>query len=220
LVPSGIKHFIAVSRFSYEVLHSYLPDEASVHIVGNPITVPKKDPTKVHQNTAFVSVGELTKHKGPQLLAEASRRLNAETVFVGDGEYRSLVSSINPDASITGWSSHEKVLDYLARSRALVFPSLWYETQGLVPHEAAALGVPAIVSDSCAAKDMVEDGVTGLLFKGGDVDDLGDKIVTLQDPKVAREMGLAAYNRYWAKPATMKLHLEQLETVYTQVLQA
>jgi len=30
--------------------------------------------------------------------------------------------------------------------------------------EAAALGVPAIVSDACAAKEAIIDGETGLLF--------------------------------------------------------
>jgi len=219
LIPDGIKHFIAVSHFSYDVLKPYVPDDASVRIVGNPISVPKRDPIKVDQNAAFVFAGELTQQKGPQLLAEASQRLNVETVFLGDGECRGLVSGVNPDATITGWILHREVMNYMAKARVLVFPSLWYEAQPLVPYEAAALGVPAIVSDSCAARDTVEDGVTGLLFKGGDVDDLVDKMAVFREAEVAREMGLAAYERYWTNPAIMELHVQRLEEIYAQILQ-
>jgi len=201
------------------VLKPYVPDDASVRIVGNPISVPKRDPIKVDQNAAFVFAGELTQQKGPQLLAEASQRLNVETVFLGDGECRGLVSGVNPDATITGWILHREVMNYMAKARVLVFPSLWYEAQPLVPYEAAALGVPAIVSDSCAARDTVEDGVTGLLFKGGDVDDLVDKMAVFREAEVAREMGLAAYERYWTNPAIMELHVQRLEEIYAQILQ-
>ena len=100
----------------------------------------------------------------------------------------------------------------------LVFPSLWYETQGLVVLEAAAKGVPAIVSDGCAARDLIVHGETGLLFRNGDVADLCQKIMMLKDPKLAEYLGRQAYERYWANPYTIDYHIKGLESVYMKLI--
>jgi len=63
----------------------------------------------------------------------------------------------------------------------------------------------------------VEDGETGLWFRGGDEDDLLDKMRTIQSSNDRVTMlGRAAYNRYWKDPYTMTRHLEQLETAMRQ----
>ena len=217
-IPEGIKHFIVISDFSRAVLEPYLPNNAVIHCIDNPIDVPKKEPVKIHENTALVAVGRLSKEKGSRLLAETSYRLGTKAIFVGDGEDRDLIFRFNPNAEITGWVSHEEVIAYLGKARALVFPSLLFETQGLAVCEAAAMGVPAIVPDTCAAKEMVINGVSGLWFEGGNGDDLADKMTILQDRNIAQRMGLAAYTRHWSNPMTMDNHINQLEKVYNQIL--
>ena len=107
---------------------------------------------------------------------------------------------------------------WLSKARALVFPSLWYETQGLVVMEAAAKGVPAIVSDGCAARDFIVHGETGLLFRNGDVADLAEKISMLKDPKLAEHLGRQAYERYWANPNSMENHISDLIKYYHHIL--
>jgi glycosyltransferase involved in cell wall biosynthesis len=103
--------------------------------------------------------------------------------------------------------------------RCLVFPSMWYETQGLVVLEAAALGLPAIVSDGCAASQSIVDGQTGMLFKQGDKQDLQNKLLQMkQDPEMASELGRAAYKRYWSAPYTLARHTSELLQCYQQVL--
>jgi glycosyltransferase involved in cell wall biosynthesis len=98
-------------------------------------------------------------------------------------------------------------------------PSLWYEGQPLVVGEAAALGLPAIVPDRCAASDAIEDGVTGLLFRMGDADDLREKLVELsRNTQLAAGMGKAAFERYWSDPPTLESHIDDLEAVYRRVL--
>ena len=101
-----------------------------------------------------------------------------------------------------------------------MLPSLGYETQGLVIAEAAAAGIPAIVPDTSAAREMVEDGVTGLWFRGGDESDLASKIRVLQDAAVAGKLGAAAYGKYWSEPLTIDAHLEKLEHCYQTILKA
>ena len=67
--------------------------------------------------------------------------------------------------------------------------------KALVVLEAAAKGVPAIVSDGCAARDLIVHE-TGLFFRNGDIADLAEKISALQDPKLAEDLGRRAYERY------------------------
>ena len=58
--------------------------------------------------------------------------------------------SRRPAHAVTGWLSGRRCVASSQHARCLVFPSLWYETFGLVVAEAAARGVPAIVSDVSA----------------------------------------------------------------------
>jgi glycosyltransferase involved in cell wall biosynthesis len=107
----------------------------------------------------------------------------------------------------------------MRRARVLVFPSLWYETQGLVVAESAAMGVPSIVPDGSAARDFVTDGVTGLWFASGNADDLRTQIArVMTTPGLAGRMGRDAYRGFWAEPPTLDSHLARLEDVYASIL--
>jgi glycosyltransferase involved in cell wall biosynthesis len=83
--------------------------------------------------------------------------------------------------------------------------------------EAAAIGIPAIVSDGCAAVDAIIDGVTGLKFRSGDAADLAAKMSTLTSD-LATTMGRAAYERFWSDPPLMSKHLAALNEVYSTIL--
>jgi glycosyltransferase involved in cell wall biosynthesis len=129
------------------------------------------------------------------------------------------VRAAAPQAELTGWQPAEAVARRLRHARALVFPSLWPETQGMAVSEAAALGVPAIVSDGCAAREAVEDGVTGLLFRSGDAADLRRQIERCRDDALVARMGRAAHARFWADPPTVDAHVRALVALYAQVLE-
>lgn len=218
LMPKGIKHFITISDFSEMVLKPFLPQDSAVYRVENPINVVRQVCVDAGANDSFIFVGRLSPEKGVALFAAASNRIGLAPIFVGEGESLELIKTICPTAQTTGWVSSENVLKYLVTARALILPSLWYETQGLVVAEAAALGIPAIVPDSCAARDMVEDGKTGLWFRGGDENDLMAKMRTLQRSNIASRFGRAAFEKYWKKPSTLELHISQLESCYRNIL--
>jgi glycosyltransferase involved in cell wall biosynthesis len=46
-----------------------------------------------------------------------------------------------------------------------------------IPVEANKLGVPAIASSICGLPETIANGITGYLFRTGDVDDLAEKIL-------------------------------------------
>lgn len=218
-LPSGICDFISISDTSEALLKPYLPPEARLHRVTNPIALTAEDQATPHLHETFSFVGRLSPEKGVRLLAEAASRNGLQVRFIGDGLEREALAAILPDAEITGWLPEGAALKAMRQSRALVLPSLWYETQGLVVAEAAAMGLPAIVSSQSAAREWVEDGVTGLLFRHGDANDLAEKMTLLaHNPDLAVSMGSAAGLRYWRDPSTMERHCEQLEAVYSEML--
>jgi glycosyltransferase involved in cell wall biosynthesis len=217
-VPREVRDFIVVSPFSERILKPFLWPDSRIYHVQNPVQASYSDPVDVAGNSAFVMVGRLAQEKGPQLFAEAAHQLGCEAVFIGDGDQRANVLGRCPTATIVGWLPREEVTKQLRNARALVFPSLLYETEGLAVSEAAALGIPAIVSDASAARLSVIDGVTGSWFKSGDSEDLAKKMLTVCDPQRATGMGRAAHDQYWKHPRTLDRHIKELERTYEQVL--
>ena len=218
-MPSEDINFICVSDFSGKIIKKYLPDNSRMFFVNNPVNIEKMAPVDPGINQEFSYVGRITAEKGVTLFAEAASRINLRAHFVGSGDLEDSVKAIFPRAVLSGWLQKNEVSQLIRRSRALVLPSLWYETQGLVVKEAAAMGVPAIVSDGCAGRDSVEDGVTGLWFSSGNVDDLVEKINILkEDHRKARTLGMNAYRKYWDSPNTVQNHGRDLMNCYNAIL--
>jgi glycosyltransferase involved in cell wall biosynthesis len=218
-MPSGIDHLIAPSRFAGDVLEPFLPTQARLHILPNPVHARQMPPAAVSENAAFVFVGRLEHDKGPVVFAQAAHKAQVPAVFVGAGDEADAIRQAYPEAKLTGWLDPERVQSTIRTARAVVSASLWYETQGLSALEAAAHGVPAIVSDVSVLREVVDDGATGLWFSGGDVEDLAGKLRRLErDPGLAQELGGAAYQRFWSGSWDVATHLDRLEAVYDAAL--
>lgn len=217
-MPGKVDCFVYSTDLSLRILRPHLPADALYWKIPNPIDVPRLPPADPGAHDDFVAVGRIVPEKGFDLLAEAARAAGAAVTIVGDGEQRAALVSAAPDIGITGWMTHADAIMRLRASRALVFPSRLYETQGLAVWEAASQGIPAIVADTCAAVEGVADGVTGLHFRGGDRESLAEKMRMLRNPEVARELGRAAYDRFWSDPMTPARHAEELLRCYETVL--
>lgn len=217
-IPSAIKHFISLSDLSENTLRDYLPSDANIHRIRNPINGIKQTRISAEENNEYIFVGRLSPEKGAVLFARACQELGFTPVFVGDGVCREEILSIAPNAIMHGWLKPQQVQEKLSRARALVFSSQWYEAQPLVIQEANSIGIPCIVSDCCAGRESVQDGVTGLLFDSSSVQDLVDKILILKDDAIVSSMSNATYQNYWIKPPTPASHISGLESVYKSML--
>lgn len=72
-----------------------------------------------------------------------------------------------------------------------------YESLGLVLLEAMSMGRPVVASRVGGIPEVVDEGVTGLLFEADDVADLAGALRRLiADPALRRAMGTAARRRY------------------------
>jgi glycosyltransferase involved in cell wall biosynthesis len=217
-LPEAFSDFITISDFQRDIVTPLLPRGVRLHRLSNPVSVadlgPKSDPL----SGDILFVGRISLEKGPLLFAEAARKIGMIPTFIGDGPSTPDLVAKYPEAKLLGWKSGKELRDLMRASRALVFPSLWYEGQPLIVLEAKALGVPVIVADTCAGRDEVEDGVSGLWFKGGDADDLACALVELRDAAKVAAMSAAAYRAYWAKPRTLERHADGLVSIYHGML--
>jgi glycosyltransferase involved in cell wall biosynthesis len=124
-------------------------------------------------------------------------------VVAGDGELRDqVVDSTRRSASIRyeGRVPRERLFALMKQSKALVFPSEWYEGFPLLIAEAMACGVPVIAARLGAAASLVTEGETGLLFTAGDAGELSARIRWLEShPEDTVRMGGLARREYEAK---------------------
>jgi glycosyltransferase involved in cell wall biosynthesis len=214
--PASVRDYITLSRRSAALLMPYLPTDARFHELANIIDVPCAPPVNVVENRALVVVGRLDAEKGVEFAAHTARAVGLPIVFVGDGPLRPAIEATG--ARVTGWVSADRVRLELEQARCLVFPSLWYETYGLVVAEAAARGVPAIVSDVAAPAERLIDGQGGWIFRSGDRDGLARCMQHTRCDAAIRQAGAAAYRQYWAAPSDPGRHAAALAAIYAAVM--
>jgi glycosyltransferase involved in cell wall biosynthesis len=216
-LPRDVKHYISLSLRSAEVLSPYLPPDARVYPLQNPVGIDKKPAVLVNKNSKIIVVGRLDPEKGIKVLIEAARISRTQLTLIGDGPMRA-VAEASGMCRVTGWLSRAAVSSELETARCLVFPSLWYETYGLAVDEAASRGVPAIVSDVSAAAERVENNVTGWHTRSGDVVDLTRCLNLAKDDDAVQSAGDSAFLRLWSNPPTRDRHIAGLLEVYTEIL--
>lgn len=147
--------------------------------------------------------GKFIHKKDPKILLSAligSPALgDVHLIMVGDGELRPELQSIitGPDQKrvhFVGFKNQSELSPYYLASDVLVLPSIINETWGLVVNEAMLHGLTVIVSDRVGSRrDLVDPGVTGQIFRHGDVADLQESLhVLLRDPPKLALMKKAA----------------------------
>ena len=97
-------------------------------------------------------------------------------MVIGEGMLKAELQKNYPTISFLGWLDKVNMIEQYKKTRCLIFPSIWYETFGLVPIESMTLGVPVICSDVNSAKDFIINEKNGLTYHGYDLEDLKKKI--------------------------------------------
>ncbi len=215
--PGWTLDVIHIADGARDRLAPLLPGGWRHHRIDNPIAARRGPPVDIAPDACFAYVGRLTEDKGAILAARAAAAIDADILFIGDGPARADIRSIHPRATIAGWVDTAEVERLLrARARALLAPSLWPETGPLTVLEAAALGVPAIVSNRCGASERV-DPATGRVVEPS-VEAFAAAMSAFRDIEAARAMGRAAHARFWANPATTDVHAGALLKLYAERL--
>jgi glycosyltransferase involved in cell wall biosynthesis len=167
-----------------------------------------------------VSVGSVIHQKGHDVLVRAAAHSHggwAATV-VGDGPLRTSLArsaeSASLDVTFTSWT--DDVAGALGRAQLACFPSRW-ESCPYAVIEAMGAGLPVVGSDVDGIRDLVQDGVTGLLVAPNDPHALSTALDSLSgDGETRRRMGEAA-RRAAAELTVERMCAETLD-VYARAL--
>lgn len=183
---------------------------------------PSRDPV-------FLFCGRLDIEKGVSLLLRAFAVLQAEVPsarlrIAGQGPERANLERLAGTLGITdlvtflGWLSPQQIDHQLRDAWASLVPSLWAEPFGLVAVEAITRGVPVVASASGGLGEIVEPGLSGLLFPNNDQSALTEcfrKIAnscvfpthTLPDDVVQRT----------AEAFSMDRHIREMRRIFAEV---
>lgn len=172
---------------------------------------------------AILSVARLTQQKSLDTLLDAlallrTRGIDAHLKIVGDGHQRPALEQKTRDTHLEnnvqfmGMLPQADLPSLYAQCDVFVLPSL-REGMGLVLAEALLCGAPVIAANSGGIPDLVQEGVTGLLFPERDANALANAL-----EKYASDPALAA--RLAANGRVAVLNRFTSESVAQQFLQA
>jgi glycosyltransferase involved in cell wall biosynthesis len=214
-----VTRFFAVSRF---VKDKYVEAGFSPEQIAVKPNFAWPSPRRSGPGEYFLVLGRLHPEKGVGTVIEAWRDHGApgRVVVVGDGtEAGRLRAAAPPSIEFTGEVPPGQVPDLVARARALLVPSLWYEAapRGIV--EAYAAGVPVVASRVGALPEAVEDGVSGLLAASGDGAAWAAAATRLGDDSESERLGEGAY-QMWRERFSPERGLLGLEAAYREAISA
>ncbi|RTL36470.1 MAG: glycosyltransferase [Burkholderiales bacterium] len=162
-------------------------------------------------------VGRLSHEKGIEALAAASAGLAEPVRVIGDGPLRDVVNHA-PGLRSEGAQPLEAVAASMRSAAALVLPSICYENFPRTLVEAYASGLPVIASRLGAMAELVQDGLTGLLFEPGDSVALHKCMRWAQEhPQDLAAMGQRARAVHEAR-YTADCNYAQLMTIYQEAI--
>jgi len=169
--------------------------------------IPRRSPAGNTRTATVIYAGRLDEPKGVRLLMagwDGYRRISSEPrlslVIAGGGPLGDEVAawaSARPSVEMTGPVSSGRCAELISQARAVLLPSVWEETFGLVAAEAMAAGVPPIAAGHGSFTGLITPGVDGVLFTPGDPAALALAIADVErNPEQYQVYGEQAYKTY------------------------
>jgi len=224
---NGVSRFFCISKAQREILIAAGMPAERLAVKYNFVTDPGKTRKGAGEHLLFL--GRITAEKGVGLLMKAWDQLTAAggslppLVIAGTGPMQDEVARWahgRDHVRYVGLQSKEECQDLIVRSNAVIAPSEWLEAFGLVVVEAMAAGVPTVAAAHGAFRELVEEGVTGLLHEPGDAGSLAARLREIVgDAERNQEMGWAARLVY-EQEFTPKVGLDRLVGGYQAAIDA
>ena len=186
-----------------------------------------RTPRETREKLTIGSVGRLVAVKNYDLLLRAAAQLppelNWQVVLIGEGPERSrletTIGELGLRERVKLLGHRDDVKDLLSQFEIFVLPSL-SEGMSNTLLEAMAAGVPVVASDVGGNREIIDAGLSGLLFPSGNIEAAADAIRTLAtDPQLRARMAAAGSDRAEQKFG-MRVMLSAYEQLYRGVWRA
>jgi glycosyltransferase involved in cell wall biosynthesis len=191
LFHNNVDILMVPTHFSKTMLLRAGFDRDQVMVVPNPTAV-----TEIPSDRALgdyvAFAGRISPEKGLDTLLSAAALLpHLSFKVAGDGPVLpSMIARAPKNVSFEGRLAYDQLLSFYRKARMLVVPSVWFEPFGMVAADAMALGLPVVASRIGGLPDVVDEGVTGLLFEPGNAAELAQQICRIwADPELGARLG-------------------------------
>jgi phosphatidylinositol alpha-mannosyltransferase len=169
---------------------------------GVDLSAARPDRSRPNDELRILFVGRPEERKGLPVLLRAFEALRGAGVASRLTIAGATAEEVEPlllepeGVEVAGRVSEEEKWRLLGEADVLCAPSLGGESFGMVLTEAFASGTPAVASDIAGYRDVVRDGVDGLLVPAGAPVELGEALRALAiDPARRARMSEAALER-------------------------
>ena len=153
--------YMAISEAVRERIERFYHRDADV--IHPPVDVDELAPASKSDPATFLWVNRLVSYKRPEPVIEAFRRLPYRLTMVGIGPLEDRLRATLPsNVELLGWLPRERLLELY--SQASGYLHVGEEDFGIAMVEALAAGAPVIGLDAGGARDIVRDGVDGILL--------------------------------------------------------
>ncbi|MEO8042854.1 MAG: glycosyltransferase, partial [Acidobacteriota bacterium] len=229
LLESSLKHvdcFLSPSRFT---MGKHLDGGLKVPIRHMPYFLPTPTAAANHPGSSrerpyFLFVGRLEEIKGLQnIIPVFQKQKKYDLLVAGDGEFRDALSAMagdSPNIKFLGRLNQDELGALYESARAVIVPSICYETFGIIIIEAFARRTPVIVNNLGALPEVVEDSGGGFIYENAEqLEEAMNKLAS--DPDLRRKLGdngHAAYTKYWNEEAHLEKYLDLIEELQMQRL--
>jgi glycosyltransferase involved in cell wall biosynthesis len=168
----------------------------------------------------FLFLGRMVESKGVRFLVDLFRLpelRNQRLVMAGEGELVEELRAVSPpNVQWTGFIAGQEKHHLVAKSRAVLFPSLWDEPLSTIAYEAYEAARPIIASRQGGMKEIVFHEKTGLLLPPGDSRAWTEAILQI-DASTARTQG--AQGRAWLlRETSPESWSQQFDAILARVL--
>jgi glycosyltransferase involved in cell wall biosynthesis len=209
-----IERFICVSDFQRRVMErAGLPAEklVTLHNFGLPES---PEPAAGHEGY-LLHFGRIERLKGLPALLDAVENTRWRLLIAGEGGWReALMRRIAgmENVEYLGFVGGDALRRLVARARAVVVPSQWPENCPMNILEAKALGRPVVAARIGGIPELVRDGIDGLLFRPGDVEDLRRALA--ENERLGFSQLSRQARRDWEERFSPQAHLRRLLAIY------
>lgn len=214
--------FITLSQFAHDKFVEYGLPAQKLRLKPNFVSA--APPVGDGQDNSVLYVGRLSPEKGIDVLLSAWNYLERHITLkiAGSGPLQEQVEAVarkNSSVQFLGQQPQGKIYELLRRSKALIFPSLWYEGMPRTIIEAFAAGTPVIASNLGAMSSMIDSGRTGLHFQPGNVDDLVQQVFWMLEHTTQWQIMRQQARQEFESKYTAEQNYALLMDIYQQALQ-
>lgn len=127
----------------------------------------------------YCFLGRVSEVKGIRTLCEAASRMPYKLMVIGGGALLEELRVKYPSVDFYGQKSWEECRPIIERAKFTVLPSEWCENSPMTVIESLSLGTPVLGARIGGIPELIEEGVNGMTFTSGDVEDLRNKISSM-----------------------------------------